>query len=31
VECPDLKPETEIEQRISDLEMVIAAILGGGM
>ena len=31
VECPELKPETEIEQCISDLEMAIAAILGGAM
>jgi len=26
-----LKPKTEMEQRISDLEMAIATILGGGM
>ena len=31
VECPELKPEAEFEQRIADLEMAIAAILGGGM
>ena len=31
VEYPELKPETEMEQRISDLEMAIAAILGGAM
>ena len=30
VECPELKPETEFEHRIADLEMAIAAILGGG-
>jgi hypothetical protein len=29
VEYPELKPETELEQRISDLEMALAAILGG--
>ena len=29
VEYPELKPETELEQRISDLEMAITAILGG--
>jgi hypothetical protein len=29
VEYPELKPETELEQRISDLEAAIAAILGG--
>jgi len=31
VEYPELKPETEMEQRISDLEMAIATILGGVM
>ena len=31
VECPELKPETELERRIADLEMAIAAILGGAM
>ena len=31
MECPELKPEAEMEQRISDLEMALAAILGGGM
>jgi len=29
VEYPELKPETELEQRIADLEAAIAAILGG--
>ena len=29
VEYPELKPETEIEQRITDIEAAIAAILGG--
>ena len=29
VEYPELKPETEIEQRIADLEAAIAAMLGG--
>ena len=29
VEYPELKPETEMEQRIADLEAAIAAILGG--
>jgi hypothetical protein len=29
VECPELKPEAEFEHRIADLEMAIAAILGG--
>jgi hypothetical protein len=28
VEYPGLKPETELEQRIADLEATIAAILG---
>ena len=28
-EHPELKPETELEQRIADLEAAIAAILGG--
>jgi hypothetical protein len=31
VEYPELKPETEMEQRISDLEMALAAIMGGAM
>ena len=31
VECPELKPETELEQRIADLEAAIAAILGGAL
>ncbi len=31
VEYPELKPETEMEQRITDLESAIAAILGGAM
>jgi len=31
VEYPELKPETELEQRIADLEAAIAAILGGAM
>ncbi len=29
VEYPELKPETEMEQRIADLEAAIAAMLGG--
>ncbi len=29
VEYPELKPETEMEQRITDLDAAIAAILGG--
>ena len=29
VEYPELKPETEMEQRITDIEAAIAAILGG--
>ena len=29
VEYPELRPETELEQRIADLEAAIAAILGG--
>lgn len=29
VEYPELKPETELEQRIADLEAAIAVILGG--
>ena len=29
VEYPELKPETELEQRIADLEAAIATILGG--
>jgi len=29
VEYPELKPETELEQRIADLEAAIASILGG--
>ena len=29
VEYPELKPETELEQRIADLEAAIAAVLGG--
>jgi len=29
VEYPELKPETELEQHIADLEAAIAAILGG--
>ena len=28
-EYPELKPETELEQRIADLEDAIASILGG--
>lgn len=31
VEYPELKPETELEQRIVDLEAAISAILGGAM
>lgn len=31
VEYPELKPETELEQRITDLEAAIAAILGGAL
>jgi len=31
VEYPELKPETELEQRIADLEAAIAAILGGAV
>ena len=31
VEYPELKPETELEQRIADLEAAIAAILGGAL
>jgi hypothetical protein len=31
VEYPELKPETELEQRISELEFAIAALLGGAM
>ena len=31
VEYPELKPETEIEQRIADLEAAIASILGGAV
>ena len=31
VEYPELKPETEMEQRIADLEAAIAAILGGAI
>ena len=31
VEYPELKPETELEQRIADLEAAIAAILGGAI
>ena len=31
VEYPELKPKTEMEQRISDLEMALAAIMGGAM
>lgn len=29
VEYPELKPETEMEHRITDIEAAIAAILGG--
>lgn len=29
VEYSELKPETELEQRITELEMALAAILGG--
>ena len=31
VEYPELKPETELEQRIADLEAAIASILGGAV
>jgi hypothetical protein len=31
VEYPELKPETELEQRITELEMALAAILGGSI
>ena len=31
VEYPELKPETELEQRISEIEFAIAALLGGAM
>ena len=31
VEYPELKPETEMGQRIADLEAAIATILGGAM
>ena len=31
VEYPELKPESELEQRIADLEAAIAAILGGAV
>jgi len=31
VEYPELKPETELEQRIADLEAAVAAILGGAV
>jgi hypothetical protein len=31
VEYPELKPETELEQRIADLEAAIAAKLGGAL
>jgi len=31
VEYPELKSETELEQRIADLEAAIAAILGGAV
>lgn len=31
VEYPELKPETELKQRIADLEAAVAAILGGVM
>jgi len=31
VEYPELKPETEMEQRITDLEAAISAILGGAV
>ena len=31
VEYPELKPETEFEQRIVDLETAIATILGGAV
>ena len=31
VEYPELKPETELEQRIADLEAAIASILGGAL
>ena len=31
VEYPELKPETELEQRIADLEAAIAAVLGGAV
>ena len=31
VEYPELKPETELEQHIADLEAAISAILGGAL
>ena len=31
VECLELKPKTELEQRIADLEIAIAAIMGGAL
>lgn len=31
VEYPELKPETELEQRMADFEAAIAAILGGAL
>ena len=31
MECPELKPETEMELRIADFEAAIAAILGGAL
>ena len=31
VEYPELKPQIELEQRISDLELALAVILGGAM
>jgi hypothetical protein len=31
VEYPELKPETELEQRIADLEAAISSILGGAV
>ena len=31
VEYPELKPETELEQRIADLEDAIVTILGGAV
>jgi hypothetical protein len=31
IEYPELKPETELEQRLADLEMAMDAILGGAV